>query len=208
MHREVLTEAGATLFPYLTRFTGFYRAGGTALALQIGHRVSVHYDPFPDKEIERTLLDRVRRVFSPATDIIPLVNNRDELTVLATAVKIAFLRYPFPARFPLVFYDDVPLLSVREIAATKAYTIGRRSSFKDYIDPYFVVAENRATLAGIIAAAEQKFGVDFNSRLFLEQLVYVADRDDTEVQFLNPPVTPPQVRAFFESRIRDLGTTL
>ena len=56
----------------------------------------------------------------------------------------------------------------RQAADTKAYTIGRRGSYKDYVDLYFVLAERHATLNDIIAGAEQKFGADFNSRLFLE----------------------------------------
>jgi len=52
MHREVLTKRAIELFGSLSRFPGFYLAGGTALALQIGHRVSVDFDLFSDKDIE------------------------------------------------------------------------------------------------------------------------------------------------------------
>src|SRR5580658_2232057 len=131
MHREVLTKPAAALFPSLSGFRGFYLAGGTALALQLGHRVSVDFDLFCDDAIPRTLLERVRDVFA-GTELSTLVNNADELTVLVNGVKLTFLAYPFPAREPFVRYDEVLLLSVREIAATKAYTIGRRGSFKDY----------------------------------------------------------------------------
>jgi hypothetical protein len=65
MHREVLTEPAAPLFP-LSRFRGFYLAGGTALALQISHRVSVDFDLFCDHAISRTLLERVQRLLAGA----------------------------------------------------------------------------------------------------------------------------------------------
>jgi hypothetical protein len=208
MHPEVLTRPAADLLPFLHRFADFYLAGGTALALQIGHRVSVDFDLFCTGEIERRQLQRARQVFGPAADVVPLVNNADELTILVQGVKITFLSYPFPPREPLVRYLDLPLLSVQEIAATKAYTIGRRGSFKDYVDLYFVLAEKHATLAGIIAGAEHKFGVDFNSRLFLEQLLYLDDLDDTEVQFIKPVVTPRDIQIFFEDHVRELADTL
>jgi hypothetical protein len=51
----------------------------------------------------------------------------------------------------------MPLLSVREIAATKPYTIGRRGAYKDYIDLYFILSEQHATLTDIIDVAEKKF---------------------------------------------------
>jgi hypothetical protein len=95
MHREVLTKRAAELFSALSRFPGFYLAGGTALALQIGHRVSVDFDLFSDKDIERSLLPSVQRVFSGAASIAPLINNSDELTVLVDDVKITFLKYHF-----------------------------------------------------------------------------------------------------------------
>jgi len=104
MHPEVLTRQAAALFPSLSRFPGFYLAGGTALALQIGHRVSVDFDLFCDDAIDRALLQRVRRVFADA-DIAVLVNNADELTMLVNGVKFSFLTYPFPVREPLVLHE-------------------------------------------------------------------------------------------------------
>lgn len=207
MHPEVLTEPAAKLFGSLSNFPGFYLAGGTALALQLGHRVSVDFDLFSDNDIERAMLQRVRREFRDAT-VSPLVNNADELTVLVNGVKITFLKYPFPASDAFVLYQDVPLLSIREIAATKAYTIGRRGSYKDYVDLYFVVAEHHATLLDIIERADRKFGEEFNSRLFLEQLVFIDDIQDTEIQFLKPPITPNALVAFFSERIREGATQL
>jgi hypothetical protein len=48
MHTEALTKEGLQLFPSLAAFDDFYLAGGTALALQIGHRLSVDFDLFCD----------------------------------------------------------------------------------------------------------------------------------------------------------------
>ncbi len=159
MHREVLTKRASELFTSLSRFSGFYLAGGTALALQIGHRISVDFDLFTDSEIKRSMLPSLSGVF-PGASTEPLVNNSDELTALVDGVKVTFLRYPFPPLDQLVTQEGVSLLSVKEIAATKAYTIGRRGAFKDYVDLYFVLLEQHATLAEIIDLAERKFGAD------------------------------------------------
>jgi hypothetical protein len=192
----------------LRRFAGFYLAGGTALALQIGHRVSIDFDLFTDQQIGRGHLQKVRQSFGEAVTIEPLVNNADELTVLVNGVKVTFLSYPFPPQEPLADYLHVPLLSVREIAATKAYTIGRRGSFKDYVDLYYVLVEKRATLPEVIADAEHKFGSDFNARLFLEQLVDTTNLDDTNIRFLKRPVTEDEVAQLFGDRIREMGALL
>ena len=73
---------------------------------------------------------------------------------------------------------------------------------------YFVVTEGHATLLDIIVGAEQKFGTDFNSRLFLEQLVYLSDLDDTEIHFIKSHITPEDIQRFFEKRIREVSDKL
>ena len=204
MHTEALTEEGLKLFPALAAFDDFYLAGGTALALQIGHRLSVDFDLFRSDPIERTLLSRVKKVFSDVP-VEPAINNPDELTAFVGQVKMTFLSYPFPLVEPLVSAGGLRMLSVKEIGATKAYTIGRRGTYKDYVDLYFIIAEHHASLEEIIAMAEQKFGHEFNSRLFTEQLLFMDDVRDYRIDFLKLPVTPAGITAFFRDKIRELS---
>ena len=69
------------------------------------------------------------------------VNNPDELTVFINGVKITFLRYPFSLQNKLIDYNGIKLMNAKEIAATKAYTVGRRGTIKDYVDLYFIISE-------------------------------------------------------------------
>ncbi len=165
MHPEVLSEKHNTILPLLKNFAGFYLAGGTALALQIGRRISVDFDLFTNKPIEKKLFDQVKRIFV-GRKIRPLVNNKEELTILIDGIKITFLRYPFRVLLPKKKMQGVNLLSVKEIAATKAYTIGRRGAFKDYIDLYFVIKDKFCSLKEAMKLAKRKFGEEFNERLF------------------------------------------
>jgi hypothetical protein len=155
MHTEALTKEGIKIFPLLNKFDGFYLAGGTALALQIGHRISVDFDLFSEKEIGENLLAKVKRVFEGKT-IILSVNNPDELTVFIDNVKTTFLRYPFPVKNKFIDYGGVELLDAEEIAATKAYSVGRRGTLKDYVDLYFIVSEKISSLDKIIEMAKNK----------------------------------------------------
>ena len=206
MHTEALTEEGLKLFSALASFDDFYLAGGTALALQIGHRISVDFDLFCDEPIDRTLLSKVQKVYADFP-VEPVINNPDELTAFVAEVKVTFLSYPFPIIEPLVLVDRLPMLSIKEIGATKAYTIGRRGTYKDYVDLYFIIAEQYASLQEIIAMAERKFGRDFNSRLFTEQLLFMDDVHDYKIDFLKVPVTPAGITAFFRDKIRELRLT-
>lgn len=79
---------------------------------------------------------------------------------------------------------DAKRRKIKEIAATKAYTIGRRGSLKDYVDLDAVLRGRYATLGEIIRLAERKYGPAFHARLFLEQLLYLRDVPETPLVML------------------------
>ncbi len=204
MHPEALNSEGKKIFPALKSFKPFYLAGGTALALQLGHRLSVDFDLFSPEELSDSLLFAVEKIFS-GHKVVAQVNNKDELTVFADKIKITFLHYPFQILKGFVEYEGLNMITVPELAATKAYTIGRRGSFKDYIDLYFAVVAGKVALSEIIGLAQEKYGGVFSSRLFLEQLVYLEDVTDTEIIFLKESVSKKQLEDFFSREIKQLG---
>lgn len=204
MHPEALTKNAEKLFPKLDRFKGFYLAGGTALALQIGHRVSVDFDLFTRAPIMRSLLAKVKKVFSGSV-VKDSVNNSGELTVSIDGVKCTFLRYPYAVKQKTIAYRGVPILSIADIAVTKAYTIGRRGDFKDYVDMHYILKEEHTTLHRVIARSQKAYGDDFNDRLFLEQLTYLDDIKETNIAFLKHPVTRSQLGAFFRGVVKEQG---
>lgn len=201
MYPEVLTEEGKKLWPLFGKIpSDFYLAGGTALALQIGHRVSVDFDFFMDDYLPKPLLFKINKIFSGCSLNVS-VNNPDELTVFVDGIKLTFLRYPFLPVRELIDFEGIKLLDAIEIAVTKAYTIGRRGSFKDYVDVYFVLVDGLTNLEEIIGLAERKYSSDFNARLFLEQLVYFEDISDENIRFLKEPVDKETIKKFFENEI-------
>jgi predicted nucleotidyltransferase component of viral defense system len=201
MATDVLTPKARELFPKLARFrTDFYLAGGTALALQINHRVSIDFDLFSDEPIARQLLRVVEGVFA-GSDREAMVNNTDELSMNIDGVRFTFLHYPFPLCLPLRDAEPIPLLSVKEILATKAYTIGRRSEFKDFVDLYVGLKGRHATLREVIDLARKKYGDAFNDRLFLEQLVHLEDAPKAPLEFLGEPIGRPEMERFFSETV-------
>ena len=204
MHLEVLDDKGQEILRALSPFAErFYLAGGTALALQIGHRRSDDFDLFCDQRVERGVLDKVKKVMQ-GREIALVRTNPDELTLFVDSKKLTFLAYPFPLLFPLVPSQSIPLMAVKDILATKAYTIGRRGSFKDYVDMYTGIREGHASMEDVIDMAKQKFGGEFNGRLFLEQLVYLDDIEDANILMLNESISKEDVLRFFEERIREV----
>ena len=172
------------------------------MALQLGHRISVDLDWMHDEPISETLLSAVEKAYS-GRKLDIRVNNGAELTFFADGIKITFLHYPFPLLFPKIEFESVSLAAVRDIAGMKAYAIGRRATYKDYVDIYFIL-KHCVDLNAIISIAQKKFGNVFDPRLFLEQLVYFDDIADTAIQFAGEPVQTEDLEKFFEQETAKL----
>lgn len=201
MHAEALTKTAASLFPRFSRFKDFYLVGGTALALHIGHRISVDFDFFSTKPLPLRLLPEIKHVFD--NSIITLTYRAPEqLNLIVDAVKCTFFSFEYPLVDPLTLYKKVPLASIRELAAMKAFSIGKRLSYKDYVDWYFLLQEEHVKLSEIIHIAKKKFGGDFNDRLFLGQLVSLEDVPVQKIDFLRHKIDRKTIQKFLEDTVR------
>ncbi len=207
MKKEALTKKGKSIFERIKIsdfIDEFYLAGGTGLALQLGHRVSVDFDFFSENKIEDTLLDVVDNNLKEKSLKIN-VNNIGELTVVVDGVKITFLHYPFPIVTETVDLEGVECLSVKEIAATKAYSLGRRGEYKDYVDLYFLLKEKLIDLREIIEISEKKYGGKFNGKLFLEQLLYKEDVEEMNINLLKKDVKKEEIFNFLKNKVTNFS---
>ncbi len=204
MQIEAIKSGRQKIFKELYKFTDFYLVGGTALALQIGHRVSVDFDLFYPKDLPKNLTEKVRRIFLGSKFKI-FIRHAEQLSVYVDNVKIDFVRYAFPLILKPVIFERVPMAQVLEIAAMKAYTLSFRGTFKDYVDLYFILKEGFATLKEIEDLADKKYGGDFNFRLFLEQLVYLSDITEEQqknVEFLREKIDKKGLCKFFQEEVK------
>ena len=203
MHLEALNSQTKAVWKkcVFLHDTGFYLAGGTAVALQIGHRISVDLDFFSADPIKKTLLSEIEKVFGTVTVVI---KTKDELTILADGVKITFLHYPFSLVSPLVQSNIVPLASICDLASMKAYTLGRRQSLKDYVDLYEIFSKKLFDFQNTLEDAKHKYTDAFNDRLFLEQLVFTDDLEDESIQWIGEKVSKETMKDFFAGLIEHI----
>jgi hypothetical protein len=113
----------------------FYLAGGTGLALQLGHRTSIDIDLFTQEQFNTELV---------TTAIIALggqIIQSETGTVhgVVNGVKISFLFYPYPLLHPLYAFHGIRLASIDDIAAMKAVAISQRGDKKDFYDMYEIL---------------------------------------------------------------------
>jgi hypothetical protein len=163
--------------------------GGTALALQIGHRISYDFDIFTFDKIDRYLWIKLRNVLGK--DSSRLLDTEDQLNMTTpSSVYVTFFRDDYKSLFKPLKTDTIDLMDIRDIAANKAFTIGRRPKWRDYVDIYFLINDKYLTLERIISLSKQKFGQGFSEKLFLEQLTYWDDIEDYKIEFLKNEVEP------------------
>lgn len=203
MRLEAIKSEQKKIFPKLKEFPQFYLGGGTALALQIGHRVSVDFDLFSREEISPDLIKKIKEIFKEFK-IKLILDHPEQLSVKIDNTKIDFVKYDFPLVLDLIEIKGVKLIQVPEIALMKAYTLSSRGTLKDYLDLYFILKEEHTTLKEIKELSEKKYGDDFNFRLFLEQLVYLEDIEEEEIEFLREKIDKKKIKEFFEEKIREL----
>ena len=86
----------------------------------------------------------------------------------------------------------------------KAYALGRRSKWKDYVDLYFIL-KDRFTVQQISDRTTELFGQLFSEKLFRAQLSYFGDIDYNEaVEYLVPPVPEEEIKSFLIDKATDI----
>ncbi|OGZ09710.1 MAG: hypothetical protein A3D65_05270 [Candidatus Lloydbacteria bacterium RIFCSPHIGHO2_02_FULL_50_13] len=189
MHDEILTKEQRDLLPFVARFKKeFGLVGGTAIALHIGHRESLDFDLFNPNEFQNA---EIRSVFSRAKMRIDILRNRrDELTFIVNGVQMTFFHFPYPIDYADTFDDVARMPTLLTLAAMKAFTLGQRSKWKDYVDLYFILRDYHS-LDEIIRTAEMVFGSEFNAKLFRQQLSYFGDVSYQETVIFKPSFEVP-----------------
>jgi len=175
MHWEILDQQRLAILPALASFraNGFYLAGGTALALHLGHRDSVDFDFFTPQAFDTArLFEQVRGCFADH-GVIKVQDEERTLTVILDAsIKLSFFGYNYPLLRPLVRSDHLDLADIADIGCMKLSAITGRAEMKDYVDLYFLLQRIRLSELLLLCAVKLP-GLDRS--LILKSLVYFED---------------------------------
>lgn len=185
MHKEILTREQQNLLPLTRKFTeDFGLVGGTAIALQIGHRRSIDFDLFSIKEFDN---NKIRNTIKEEGWNIEkvLMEEKDQFIFLVNGVQLTFLYYPYQIEFPELLENFLKMPDLSTLAAMKAFTLARRAKWKDYVDLYFIMKEYHS-LKEITDKAREIFGEEFNERIFREALAFFDDvSHEEEIEFMS-----------------------
>ncbi len=203
VYRETVSDATFTLIrelltkPYLQ---DFFLVGGTALALQIGHRQSIDIDLFSQKPFaEDTLQQHLQRDFSFQLDFA----DQNTLKTTIRKVKTDFLTHAYPVVYPLINESGVRMASAADIGAMKLNAIinsGER--LKDFVDIYFLL--ETMPLQTIIDAFAGKYPQG-NPLLAMKALTYLQDIRPEPIQWVGEPVSIAALDQRLQQATRNLS---
>lgn len=177
----------------------FYLAGGTALALQLGHRRSVDLDFFSETDEVRPIMHaqalRILQEFSPSI----VEQAWGNLLLLIQDLHVGFFAYGYPLVAETASAEGVPLASLIDIGLMKMDAIATRATRKDFHDLYAIA--QHVSLQTLLEESRKKYPRhrDFAAQV-LRYLVYFEHAEQEKPLSLLHPVEWSTVKAFFREQ--------
>lgn len=199
MHEKVLPGNSRELLGKLENDSsgatkGWTLAGGTGLALMLGHRVSIDFDFFRSEGMDNNIL---HGMFSHIGQYETLQDSENTLTVLSHNVKISFFQVKDPFIFDTVPYLFFAVADKREIALMKLVAISNRGSRKDFVDLYTILRSG-PILRDYFNLLPQKYGKErVNTYHILKSLTYFDDAENEPMPAMLEPFDWKECKAFF-----------
>lgn len=176
-------------------------AGGTAAALQLGHRLSFDLDFFSPEEFKPLkVIGELERIINFQ------VEESTESTILGRIkdIKFSLFLYKYKVLFPLKRFLDINILDLRDIAAMKIAAISDRGVKRDFIDLYFM-CKARIELEEMLRLYDKKYGRLASNLIHIKKsLVYFMDAEDQEMPRMLKACQWEEVKRFFEEEVKKL----
>lgn len=205
MHYEILDKNRIEILPLLREFRkDFYLAGGTGLALQIGHRDSIDFDFFSGLHIDtEKLFFRIKEIFI-GHKISKIQEEKDTLGIIIDdEIKLSFMYYPYNLIEKTIDSENLRIASINDIACMKLSAIVSRSVLKDYVDLFFILKE--MSLMNLLQISNKKIP-ELDENLILKSLVYFNDVDQEKIIFKNNMnITFDEIKVDFVKRVKELN---
>ena len=172
--------------------------GGTALALQYGHRSSIDLDLFGKIDIDAYELQSILSKHG-----VLRVENETKLIhqYIIDNIKVDVVNYPFEWISPMIEDEGVRLASPMDIAAMKVNAIEGRGTKKDFIDMYMLL--QHYSLEEILGFYQQKYP---NHSIFraLRSMTYFDDAEEQFMPRMFVDTTWEEMKQFIINRVKEV----
>jgi len=190
-----------------TAFRDYFLVGGTALALQIGHRKSDDIDLFTQKELEISEITSYLKKYHSGK--YQILNSQKMIyQVMIDEIKVDFVHHPFELVEPAFYETQITYLGKKDIAAMKLHAIetsGNRA--KDFVDIFFLLKE--ISLEKMFECYRKKYSTDniFNAKRSLTFFDDVPEESWKEVRLINNKVNVNMIQKTIINAVREFNDT-
>jgi len=202
MYEEILKQKTKLVFSKIAKIEvidNFYLAGGTALALQFGHRESIDLDWFSEKPFSTKDL---KKELSKLGNLKINSEEKDTLNCSLDNVKLSFFEYPYRILFPLIGYKGTKIADFRDIACMKLDTISSRGNKKDFVDLYFLL--KKISLEDFLKLFNKKYkGIEYNKLHLLKSLVYFKDAEENPMPKMIKRISWKEIRESISKKVKN-----
>ncbi|MFH1262857.1 MAG: nucleotidyl transferase AbiEii/AbiGii toxin family protein [Pseudomonadota bacterium] len=183
----------------------FYLAGGTAIALQLRHRISLDLDLFSGtNELRDRDRDSILRALRPAGGLEVVENSEGTLNLRIDGAAVSLFHYPYPLVHVVAGkWQGLPVADLRDIGAMKLSAVVGRGSKKDFIDLFFLA--KKLGLRASLETAEGRFRDHPGFTIAaLKALVYFEDAEKESMPRMRKPADWEEMKRFFRREVRAL----
>lgn len=177
-HTEILNKNQLDLLFRLKLPENYYLAGGTALALYLGHRTSLDFDFYTTSEFDREeVLNLLKKRFSEKDITISSLEKNNFIGKINN-VNVSVFYYPYRLLDSVVDLRNIRLASIKDITPMKLIAAIQRPAKRDYIDLYYLL--KKVSLEEIFFWSDEKYP-NFNPYLALRALSFFGDVENEEI---------------------------
>lgn len=174
--------------------------GGTALALQLGHRKSIDLDMFGTIEATPEAIQEACKEVGE----LEISNTSKNINIYwVDGIKVDCVNYPYEWLEDCKVLDGVRLASVNDIAAMKISAIINRGTKKDFIDLYFLLKV--MTLEQILNLYDQKYP-DGSRFIAIKSLTYFEDAESDPMPYMFSDVTWNNIKESIITEVQNFST--
>jgi len=201
---DVLPESQLKLFESLAEqdfIADFYLAGGTCLALHIGHRQSIDFDFFIPADFDTSaIITKLTQIGNYERDN----EERNTINGRLNDVRISFFGYKYSVIDEFKMFNTISLAGLKDIAAMKLEAIAGRGSKKDFVDMYFLL--QRFTLDQIFEFHSNKYGIGLSNQYhLLKSLAYFDDAEEETMPVMIEPLSWKTVKTTIIEQVKQYG---
>lgn len=202
MFEQVLAQQPKSALEVLSQtpvLRQFYLAGGTALALYLGHRYSLDFDWFSEKKFDPKVLQKAL-VTLPAFNVIS--QTEGALVVEIEGIESSFFQHEHPLIRPTVDYKRISIASLEDLLCMKLAALWQRGAKRDYVDIFFGIRK-AIPLEKLLSLMKEKYSeFAFSEYHCLRSLSFFDDVENEPMPQMREEVTWDEIKSYLTAESR------